>query len=682
MPAAGEPQVFRESYVHSIAALGYPGARRAFQVGPGAVVSNGEVALAWDLGSGGGAVTVSPVYFERDGVPVAHWTVADSLHLVTFEAAAAPARALGDTALMLSVRVEVTRRAPGSGPCEILARLSTRQPDPHHLPWDAPAPAGRRLAWSGRAVLLDGLVAAGVDGAAAPEPGAQEASGAPPHGALLTARCVARLATGERRAWTFWMPLYRSGLPPQSLAGAAAHARVAGDSRRLWRGWLGRATRLETPDTLANAAWRAALVTLIQCHERDGGRWVPIGNPFQYRDVWLRDGARVVRALAVGGLAELALDDARTFTRFQLPSGALLSQRGQLDGTGQALWAMDQATALPPAPDAARELLRFAVSGRHWIEAQRTATRELKLPWAGLLPFGDPRDAELVRAQLVGNDAWAIAGEAAVASLAARAGEQALAREALAAHADYRAAFLAALARIRHADIPPSWQGPGRDWGNAAVGYPTRALPADDPRLAALARRMTAEAGGTGLVRYGPRDSLHTYLGADLAQWALLAGRPEIARRWLGDLLSHSSSTLGQAEIVHRDGGFGANMPPHSTAAAVIVDVLRNMVASDTRDTLELALGGAAEWWNGTRLLGAPTRFGTLDVTLERPADDVLRARFGTVRVPVRVRVPDGMRATAALTEGARVVDGVWVEGAGERGEIAFRVVPVAGGRR
>src|SRR5258706_8771510 len=102
----------------------------------------------------------------------------------------------------------------------------------------------------------------------------------------------------------------------------------------------------------------------------------------------------------------------------------------------------------------------------HWFELQRMLTRQLELRYPGLLPYADPRDNELVRAQMVGNDAWAIAGCRATAALARVAGDVALARSADSAATDYGTDFGAALARSGSRDVPPSWQGVGRDWGN------------------------------------------------------------------------------------------------------------------------------------------------------------------------------------------------------------------------
>jgi hypothetical protein len=670
-----------EHYRHSVAALGWPGAHRAFQAGHGSVVSTGECALAWRLPDAGDSVAVSPVWFERDGVPVAHWSMTSARERVDFEAAAVPRRGLGDTSLVLSVRATATWLAAAPGRTTLEARFATLPDGPHAVPWDAPAGSAHLEAWRGREAVRDGRTVGLVDegatrDASAPTAARPARTGGDGPGALL-ARCTAPLERGRRRHWDFIVPLYPVAPGAAGLA-RVSHEGVVAAARRFWRGQLSSAAALETPDTLVNLAWRAALVTLVVCQERDSGLWVPIGSPFQYRDVWLRDGARVVRALAVANLTDLAREDARTLARFQLPGGALVSQRGQLDGTGQALWAFAQAATLPPSAETARALLPAAGGGLDWIRRTRRSTARLGLPWGGLLPHADPRDGELVRGALVGDDAWAIAGCRAVAELARAAGDDTLARAADAEAGDYRAVFVRTLAGSRHPDIPPSWPGAGRDWGNAAVGYPTRVLAADDPRLAALARRLRAPGEPTGLVCYGSTDSLHTYLGADLAQWSLLADRPAETRAWLAGVLAHSSSTLGQAEIFARDGSFGANLPPHATAAATLVDLLRNMLVADAGDTLELAAGAPLEWWSGARLARAPTRFGVTSVRLDRPAAGVLRARLEPVSAPVRVRVPDGVRAVAAASPGTRLEGGRCAEAPAGAREVAFRVEPEA----
>ncbi len=656
--------VLPEHYDRSIAALGWPGAKRAFQIGDGSVVFGGDAALEWSVP--GAAFETTPVYFERDGVPVAHWTMTGPENRIDFEAAAAPLDMLGDTSLVLSVRATVTRTAAGTGAFAFEARVRGRPEGPYADPWDAKIPRITDEGWQKHgAYRADRLVAVVDDAAGVPAGEPSRGDPQPVEGdsaGALRAVCRATLARGEPRHWDFAMPAYPVDADAADLRKAVDHEAILVRARRAWRGWIADAVDFETPDTLVNAAWRAALVTLIQCQEKNGDDWVSIGNPFQYRDVWIRDGARTVRALAVAGLTERAKANAWALRRFQLPPGAFLSQRGQLDGTGQALWAFEQVASIPPDPGTAKRYLPMASEALDWIRRERHATRLVELRYDGLLPYGDPHDAELVRAQLAGNDAWGIAGCRAVVTLARRAGDDDLARRAWAQYEDYRDAFYAALKKAYRDDVPPSWQGVGRDWGNLASGYPTFVVPWNDIRMLFLARRAWAPARGLMLVNYGPADSIHTYLGADLAQWALLAGRASVARGYLNDLLEHSSSTLGQAEIFERrTGGFGINLPPHATAAATLIDLLRNMVVNDARDTLDIALGGDLAWWNGTRFAKAPTRFGTVNVVLERPEPDELSCEWGPASAPVRIRIPDGAIAVASLTPGARLEGGRWL---------------------
>lgn len=665
-PSAGVA-VLPEPYAHSLAALGVPGFRRAFQAGHGSQLGAGDAAFAWAL-DGADAATTSPVYFESDGVPIAHWwitTASDSAH---FEAAVSPVPGATDTLLVASVRVTVVARGGGAARSGLRLHVLDELAGPHYRPWDAiPAP-GAAWTWSSGRATRDGLVLGGLADTKSWRVG----------GADGDARLSATAAGGGAalECWLVDRPVSES--EAARITKRLRHDEHLARTRGLWRDWLARGATFETPDTLVNQAWRAALVTLLQGQERSAGGWVPIGNPFQYRDTWLRDGARVVRALALAGQTQLAREDALSFVRYQLPSGALLSQSGQLDGAGEGLWAFEQAASLPPDAAWSKRFLPVALRTGEWLRRQREQSlalaAKMRVDWPGLLPFGDPRDAELVRGPLVGNDAWAIAGQFALASLAARAGDAGAADAARAEGESHRAAFAAALAREAHADVPPSWGEGGRDWGNCYVGFPARVLEPKSARLAALAQRLWARSG-LHMVSYGPADSLHTYLGTDLAVWALLADRPADARASLADLLAHSNSTLGQAEIVSRSGrGFGNNLPPHGTAAAQLVELLRDMIVLDVRDTLDVGACADAGWWAGTHLRRAPTRFGLLELSLTRPAADRFEARWSAPGAPVRVRVPDGFALVRAEGGAADPADARWVSCPAAAGSVTLHV--------
>src|SRR5262249_46071411 len=109
------------------------------------------------------------------------------------------------------------------------------------------------------------------------------------------------LAPGATWATRFLFPAYPT--PARALAAWARvpHARRAAEARRHWAETLAHGTRFELGDPEVEHALDAARVTMLACRERRGGRWLPIGAPLHYRDVWLRDGARVIAALACSG---------------------------------------------------------------------------------------------------------------------------------------------------------------------------------------------------------------------------------------------------------------------------------------------------------------------------------------------------------------------------------------------
>ncbi|HKQ57346.1 MAG TPA: hypothetical protein VJY35_05725, partial [Candidatus Eisenbacteria bacterium] len=154
--APGTPHVLPEHYAHSIAALGMPGAKRAFQVGDGSVVGSGDAAFAWRIASAEGPVRTSPVYFERDGVPVAHWWMVSDRESVHFEAAAVPREALGDTSLMLSVLATATWLAATPGELDLEMRIRTRADPPVVVPWDAEDTETFEESWRDRFAIRNG----------------------------------------------------------------------------------------------------------------------------------------------------------------------------------------------------------------------------------------------------------------------------------------------------------------------------------------------------------------------------------------------------------------------------------------------------------------------------------------------------------------------------------------------
>jgi hypothetical protein len=621
--ATFDPDSLPDAYARPSAALLLPGATRAWQIDEHGDFYDGEVTIRVRPISGS-AVAEPPrtIAYEERWLPVAHWWRKNGDVEWRFEAVGFLEAAPRDSHLIASVEVQAVNH--GASPREASFELTVGPPptDPIFVAWDAretPSPPFRIGSGGGDTVY------------------------AWTEGARLAPSFTTRwtLPPGGSRTLRLLLPTYPTKASTLRGLAGVGHERRVEDARDHWRAELERGTKFDLHDHDVETALAAARVLLLSCRERRGADWLPIGGPFQYRDVWLRDGARLIAALSVSGHTREARDLAAGFMRFRWPQGAFLSQRGQPDGTGQALWTFEQAMLRPTPSDSLGRYVDAARQAWRWYEWQRSFGRQSGWRFGLMMPYADPHDGELTVAQMVGTDAWALAGYRATSRLMRAAGLDAEADSVERSRARYAADFADALVKSGSRDVPPSWQVRGRDWGNLAVGWPCAALPAGHPRLLALARRVWGEAGEVGLVTYGHRDSLHGYVGADLGTWALLAGRRTEADSVLGALLHWRDATGAAAELFSRAGDFGRNLPPHPTSAAALVALVRNALLYDDGDTLALTLGARALWWRGAHVTGAPTRWGSVDLAFERKGERALW-RWTPVPVWTSLTLPPG----------------------------------------
>ena len=421
-------------------------------------------------------------------------------------------------------------------------------------------------------------------------------------------------------------------LTPVGGAAERAGPRGAGDSFEAsltraalaWRAEQDLGAVVEFPDPRVQAVLVSARRLLVGTRERRNGALHFLGSPLQYRDLYLRDGVRVVRALALLGRLDLSGSALRTLYQFQWPSGPFLSQRGQLDGTGQALWGLRQFAELGGEPRVVASLLDAAVRGGRWIGVQRAASAQRGGPAAGLLPYSDPRDNELARGHLLGTDGWGIAGLRSLVAVLRAAGKSAQAdsfeHEARAYEGVLRDVW-ARETRRQGRPLPPVLEGGGRDWGNLSAAYPCGVYEFDEAPVRALEQFLRARTYVDGLPTIGSRDSLHHYLGFDLTQAALRRGDRRQVEADLHAFIDHAQPDGSGFELAARGGGFGDNLPPHGTFAAMFVDLARSCLAYERGDSLVLLAGlpegTAGPGWSGrARLHRAPTRFGPLDLDL------------------------------------------------------------------
>ena len=530
--------------------------------------------------------------------------------------------------------------------------------------------AASRYAFGDRTILRDGNVMATF---APPAPGValefQQREGTGPVVPATTFGLVEyRVALGARgtRHLDFVVP----SKPVPDSAPAALELRgapFAAHRDAMLRGWkatFARAMQLSLPERRVQDAYYASLMhMLLPRYQLPDGDWVQPVNKLRYHAFWLRDASIMTQALDLAGLHREAGENLGFFDRWQHDDGLFISREGQLDGHGQAMWAIGEHALRSRDREFARDALPSLGRAVAWLHRARASDA------LGLVPASDPRDNELVAGHLAGDDFWAVAGLQAAVGVARMLGESGRAE----AWGDELADLLrtvrtrveAAAARNGGAIPPALDRDGGRDWGNLWAAWPASVLDPLSPlvtRTLASARRHFRE----GLATYGEFFNLHHYLGFRVWQTELLRGEQARVVQGLYDSLAHTTNTSGGFETGVRPyarRSVDDNLAPHGWFAAELVALLRNMLVRESGDGIELFSALPERWLavgRPTVVRGAATTLGTVDVTLRPVRGGAVLTWNAAVPAgtPLWWRVPAGARSVRApgLVAGAKAL--------------------------
>jgi len=476
---------------------------------------------------------------------------------------------------------------------------------------------------------------------------------------MVTAAALFRLEPGQPRTIRVSVPL---GIAHQA-------ARPADNS---WEKSLHGHCKLCIPDAHFQFLYEAAVRTLI-LHSPDD----VYPGPYTYKRFWFRDAAFIIHGLLCAGLtgrAERALD---RFPPRQTARGYFLSQKGEWDSNGEALWIMHrycELTGRAPKPQWRKAIVQAA----RWITRKRL-TDDQDAPHAGLLPAGFSAEHLGPNDYYYWDDFWGIAGLRAAAAMCGQMGDDCMdaggrATQGAVAEDDLREEFSCAAGEFQQA-VDRSLAGVAERLGRAALpaspyrrldagaigslatGYPTQLSAPDDPRLLDTAEFLLANCFvGGGFFQDMIHSGINPYLTLHLAQVLLRAGDPRYLV--LLDAVAGLASPTGQwPEAIHpRTGGGCMGDGQHVWAAAEWVLMLRNCFVREESEKLFLCQGVPARWLAGDapmRFGPAPTAFGPVSIEVERSADSgrvtvSWEARWHGAEPRVEVRLPGYAAVVAA----------------------------------
>ena len=321
---------------------------------------------------------------------------------------------------------------------------------------------------------------------------------------------------------------------------------------QYWRGVMGRAAQVQVPCRKATEALLAAHVCQLiasNLGEMRGGKGF-------YDEFFIRDGAYQLMELEEAGLSDAAARGIQSYFPRQHPNGQFESQANELDGNGQAVWALWQYARITGDRaflDRAYPRMLNAVA---WtMRERRKATAHS--PFTGLLPaaFADGEYLYDGKHHIVGYDFWNLRGLLCTADAAHRLGRTEDEEQLLAEAAAVSCCRRCRLEAHGSPYFPPSWEKDGTHWGNTETLWPTPLFDRDDPRVAALIDHVRKDfAGGfvEGTIRWtGEPDVIHPYMGAYTVMDTLVRGDSETVVQDFYWYLLHSTAANAFPEGIY-----------------------------------------------------------------------------------------------------------------------------------
>jgi hypothetical protein len=353
-------------------------------------------------------------------------------------------------------------------------------------------------------------------------------------------------------------------------------------------------------------------------------------GPYTYKRFWFRDAVFVLNALLSLGGVERTRRALQRFAPRQRLDGYFLSQEGEWDSNGEALWFYHRYAALtgetlPP------EWLHAIARGARWITRKRLPAKPARLE-AGLLPAGFSAEHLGPNDYYYWDDFWAVAGLRSAADLLR--GTKPKLAEACAREADE---FLATIQRSFPRGPNRRFPGaipaaPHRRMDSGAVGslvadYPLQLFAPGDSWINRTADYLcTTHLQSGGFFQNMIHSGINAYLTLHLAQVRLRSG--DVARAWeLMDAVVALASPTGQwPEAIHpltTGGCMGDGQ--HIWAAAEWLMFIRNLFVREEADTLVIGSGVRPEWLRAGPIRFGPTLtpHGALSVAFDATGDGV-----------------------------------------------------------
>lgn len=348
-------------------------------------------------------------------------------------------------------------------------------------------------------------------------------------------------------------------------------------SQESWEKILNSTSKLELPYRRFRELYQRAIETVI-IHTPN----IAYAGPFTYKRFWIRDTAFILQCLLDIGLTKRAQCLIEHLFCYQKHDGYYVSQEGEWDSNGQALWAQNlycqKTLKMPP-----RSWKDSIVKAAQWIVNKRIKNNHPK-PHSGLLPSGFSAEHLGPNDYYYWDNFWSVSGLLSASEMLTQLGDNSLAdqykKEAKDLLNAIEKSLQITLQNSKNKILPSS---PYRRPDSSSVGslvssYPLQIWEAQDPRIASTTNFLFENhLINGGLYHDVSHSGINPYLTLHIAQAFLRAS--DIRYFKLVNAIADLASPTGQwPEAIHPQIGTGCmGDGQHVWAAAEWIVMIKNL---------------------------------------------------------------------------------------------------------
>ncbi|MBD3230143.1 MAG: hypothetical protein GF329_18335 [Candidatus Lokiarchaeota archaeon] len=399
----------------------------------------------------------------------------------------------------------------------------------------------------------------------------------------------------------------------------------------FWEGSINKGMKILIPEKKVINTQRTNLIFNFMTQDYDDKYIIQRINRFQYNAFWIRDSSFYVKMYNMYGFSEIAKGIILEILRHQRKDGNYLSQAGQLDGFGQALWAFSEHIKYTNDRKLVEILYRSTVRAIDWFK------KMIKNEKLGIMPPTTAFDNESIIGRYTGHNIWALIGLDSAIYLMKQKNDKQRLKEYKELYRKFARNFKQQLAVVLAKDyvIPPGLDVDGGiDWGNLLLIYPRKIF---NPNSKVIKNSLTHYYYNNmiqGLATW--MGYLHHYLTERIAQSFLILDDQKKVLECFYSMLAHTGSCnegfeMGIYPWGDRDYEMNYilkfyNFPPHGWFGVCYNLLLRNMFLREEDNNLHLFSSISPEWikeGDKITIKNASTYFGEINFETESIIDGI-----------------------------------------------------------